>query len=97
MTSLGTRMLAHILSRGARRRIVGHVLGDPAIRSVQEDAVIVVGEGVAADIDEGLQRLGLAKAMATSDPQIMAGAPCFQVTRIPVHDIADLIANGDKV
>jgi uncharacterized protein (DUF433 family) len=54
-------------------------------------------EGIAADIDEGLQRLGLAKAMVTSDPQTMAGAPCFAGTRIPVHDLADMMANGDTV
>jgi uncharacterized protein (DUF433 family) len=25
----------------------------------------------------------------------MGGAPCFTGTRIPVHDIADMMANGD--
>jgi uncharacterized protein (DUF433 family) len=33
--------------------------------------------------------------MVTSDPAIMGGAPCFAGTRIPVHDIADMLANGD--
>jgi uncharacterized protein (DUF433 family) len=93
--------LAHLtadtLTLGARRRIVGRVLAEPATRSVQEDAVTVAVEGISADIDEGLQRLGRAKAMVASDPQIMAGAPCFAGTRIPVHDIADMMANGDTV
>ncbi len=52
---------------------------------------------IANDFDDGLAKLGLAKAMVTSDARIMAGAPCFSGTRIPVHDIADMMANGDTV
>jgi uncharacterized protein (DUF433 family) len=40
---------------------------------------------------------GFPKAMVDSHPQIMAGAPCFVGTRIPVHDIADMMADGDTV
>ncbi len=91
--------LAHLtadtLTLDARRRIVGRVLAEPATRAVEEDAVTVSVEPITADIDAGLRELSLAKAMATSDPATMGGAPCFTGTRIPIHDIADMVANGD--
>ena len=91
--------LAHLtadtLTLDARRRIISRVLAEPTTNAFQEDAVTVAVEPIAADVDEGLQRLDLAKAMVTSDPATMGGAPCFAGTRIPVHDIADMMANGD--
>ncbi len=91
--------LAHLtadtLTLEARRRIIGRVLAEPAANSVQDDAVTVAVEPIAADVDEGLHQLDLAKAMVKSDPATMGGAPCFTGTRIPVHDIADMLANGD--
>jgi uncharacterized protein (DUF433 family) len=91
--------LAHLtadtLTLDARRRIIGRVLAEPATRAFQEDAVTVAVEPIAADVDEGLHRLGLAKAMVKSDSGTMGGAPCFAGTRIPVHDIADMMAGGD--
>ncbi len=35
--------------------------------------------------------------MVKIDAKTMAGAPCFSGTRIPVHDIADMLAIGDTV
>ena len=29
-----------------------------------------------------------------SDQEVLSGAPCFQGTRIPVHDVADMVVNG---
>ena len=93
--------LAHLtadtLTLDARRRIIGRVLAEPTTNAFQEDAVTVAVEQIAADIDEGLHSLDLAKGMVTSDPRTMGGAPCFAGTRIPVHDIADMMANGDTV
>ena len=31
------------------------------------------------------------------DPEILSGTPCIAGTRIPAHDIADMVANGDTV
>lgn len=93
--------LAHLtadtLTLDARRRIIGRVLAEPTARAFQEDTVTVAVEAVAADIDAGLHRLDRAKAMAASDPGTMGGAPCVAGTRIPVHDIADMVTNGDTV
>lgn len=35
--------------------------------------------------------------MIASNKEIMGGTPYFKGTRIPVHDIADMLANGDEV
>ncbi len=48
-----------------------------------------------ADSDAGLEAANLGESMVTSRPDTMGGAPCFAGTRIPVHDIADMLANGD--
>ena len=31
----------------------------------------------------------------TNDEAVLSGIPCIKGTRIPVHDIADMLANGD--
>lgn len=51
----------------------------------------------AADVHECLEALDRAKAQVATDPEIMGGAPCVAGTRIPVHDVADMVANGDSV
>ena len=37
------------------------------------------------------------RVMVTIDKEILQGTPCFTGTRIPVHDIAAMLANGDSV
>lgn len=38
-----------------------------------------------------------AQRFVAIDPEVLSGAPCIKGTRVPVHDIADMIANGDTV
>ena len=38
-----------------------------------------------------------ATAMVRIDPEIMGGDPCFDGTRIPVHDVAELLAAGETI
>jgi uncharacterized protein (DUF433 family) len=33
--------------------------------------------------------------MVSSAPDVLSGTPVFKGTRIPVHDVADMLANGD--
>ena len=40
---------------------------------------------------------GTATSMVHSDPAIMAGAPVFRGTRVPVYLIADLIEQGTSI
>ena len=93
--------LAHLtadtLTLEARRRVIRRVLDEPKMENIREDAVTVAVEPAAVDVREGLETLDRAKAMVAASPEVMGGAPCFSGTRIPVHDLADMIANGDTV
>ena len=93
--------LAHLtadtLTLDARRRIIQRVLNEPKTANFQEDAVTVVIAPVAALVREGLKTLDRAKAMVSASPDIMGGAACFSGTRIPVHDLADMVTNGDTI
>ena len=35
--------------------------------------------------------------MVSCDEAVLSGTPCIRGTRIPVHDIAEMLANGDSV
>ena len=37
------------------------------------------------------------KEMVETREGVLCGAPCFRGTRIPVHDLAAMLANGDSV
>ena len=45
----------------------------------------------------GLTTLEKAKKMVVIDPNVLSGTPCFKGTRLPVHDIAGMVANGDEI
>lgn len=38
-----------------------------------------------------------AQRFVAIDPDVLSGTPCLKGTRVPVHDIADMVANGDTV
>ena len=38
-----------------------------------------------------------AKKMVVIDPNVLSGTPCFKGTRLPVHYIAGMVANGDEI
>ena len=35
--------------------------------------------------------------MITTSKDVLSGTPCFRGTRVAVHDVAEMIANGDDV
>ena len=41
--------------------------------------------------------LAEAKRLVETDDGVLGGTPCFKGTRIPIHDIAAMLANGDSV
>jgi uncharacterized protein (DUF433 family) len=90
-------LTADVLKPQARRRAILSVLNDPGAPLIRDQAVTVEVGAIEAELEEGLAELDDAKAMVSTDPEVMGGAPCFAGTRIPVHDIADLVANGDAV
>jgi uncharacterized protein (DUF433 family) len=44
-----------------------------------------------------LRQLAEAEQMVVSDPEILHGTPVFRGTRIPVHDIAEMLSQGAAV
>ncbi len=87
---------AEILTLEARRRVIGSVLREPRTRLVLDQAVTVEVRPIEAEVEQGLGTLERARAMVTIDKDVLGGTPCIAGTRVPVHDIADMLANGDS-
>lgn len=87
---------ADLLTPKGRRQLVEQLIQQPAVATVREKALIVDVRQIENSIREGLGALEKAQSMVTIDPAVLAGEPCFKGTRIPVRDIAAMIANGDR-
>ena len=74
-----------------------HALHDPEVRVVREHAVSIHVQPIKNDVKRGVTSLERAKKMISSDQEILGGAPCFKGTRIPVHDIAEMLTNEDDL
>ena len=92
--------LAHettaLLTRKGRRLLVRHLLDHPAARTARMGGIAVDLRPIRREVNDGLARLARAQAMVRCDDTVLSGTPCFLGTRIPVHDIADMLANGDS-
>jgi uncharacterized protein (DUF433 family) len=87
---------ADLLTPKGRRRLVKQLLQRPQARRIEESALTVDVRPLESAIRRGLVALERAKRMVTVDRDILSGTPCFKGTRIPVHDIAAMIGNGDR-
>ena len=87
---------AEILSLEGRRRMVRHALDDPEAKMVRENDVAVDLRRLRNDVKRRINSLEKSKKMIVSDQEILGGTPCFKGTRIAVHDIAEMMANGDE-
>jgi len=66
--------------------------------AVSEGGVILIQcKSARKEVEAGLRRLGEARRMVESDPEIMRGAPVYRGTRIPVQAIADMLSQGATV
>lgn len=65
--------------------------------AVWDKVVVVETSVIEAELEEGLAELHAARAMVAADPEVVGGAPCFAGTRIPVHDVAELLGRGEAV
>lgn len=86
---------AGLLTPEGRRRLVRRLLERPGAKTVEENAVTVDLRPMETAIRRGLSTLEKAQKMVVIDKDTLGGAPCFKGTRIPVHDIAEMIAGGD--
>jgi uncharacterized protein (DUF433 family) len=87
---------ADLLTPEGRRRLVKRLLQRPQARKVEENALTVEVRPIENAIRHRLNALERAKKMVAIDNEVLGGTPCLKGTRIPVHDIAAMIANGDE-
>lgn len=87
---------ADLLTPNGRRRLVRQVLQKPRAAKVAESALSVDVRPIESAIRSRRAALERARRTVTVDPDVMDGAPCLKGMRIPVHDIAAMIANGDE-
>ena len=91
--------LAHdttnVITLEGRRRLVRYLLDHPGARTARERDVSVDVRAMKREVRGGLSMLASAAEAVECDKAVLSGTPCFKGTRIPVHDIADMLANGD--
>jgi len=92
--------LAHettdILTLDGRRRLVRYLLDHPDTRTARERGVSVDVRAMKGEVRKGLSMLARARDAVESDPAVLSGTPCIKGTRIPAHDIAEMLTNGDS-
>lgn len=92
--------LAHettaIFTLAGRRRLVRYLLGHLDAETVRLRDVSVDVRSMRDAVQEGLSRLARARETIEADDAVLSGTPCIKGTRIPAHDIAEMLANGDE-
>jgi hypothetical protein len=88
---------ADLLTPKGRRRLVEQLLQKPQARQAEESALTLDVRPIESAIRRGLNSLEKAKKMVAVDRDVLSGTPRLKGTRIPVHDIAAMIANGDEI
>ena len=63
---------------------------------IRTDLVVIDARPAARAVRSGLSQLSKARGNVSSAPDVLGGTPVFKRTRIPVHDVADMLANGDR-
>lgn len=88
------------LPLAARRQVAKAVEQDPGIDAMimsEGSAILIQFKSARKQVETGLRRLADATRMVQSDPEIMRGAPVYKGTRIPIHDIADMLSQRATV
>jgi uncharacterized protein (DUF433 family) len=88
--------MADVLTLRTRRAVVASSIRRPRQSMIRTDLVVIDARPAARVVRLGLSELRKSRAIASSAPDVLSGTPVFKGTRIPVHDIADMLANGDK-
>jgi uncharacterized protein (DUF433 family) len=86
---------ADVLTLESRRAMVAVLIRRPNQPVLRANAVLVDTRPAAKAVRSGLDQLTRARRLVSSAPDVLRGTPVLKGTRIPVHDIAGLLANGD--
>ena len=87
---------ADVLTLHSRRAVVALSIRRPRQSMIRTDVVVIDARPAARAVRAGLSLLSKARGIVSSAPGVLGGTPVFKGTRIPVHDVADMLANGDK-
>jgi len=79
-----------------RRRLFAEIAAAPKRRVVSVGALKVdIGQS-RREVMERVKELRRAERFVSIDPEIMGGNPVFRGTRVPVHQVAELLAKGES-
>ena len=88
---------ADVLTLDGRRRLVRHLFDNPKAKVARDRSVSVDIRLMKSEVRSGLSSLARARRSITTDEAVLGGVACIKGTRIPAHDIADMLANGDDM
>jgi uncharacterized protein (DUF433 family) len=88
---------ADVLTAQGRRAVVATLIRRPRQAVIRTDSVVVDTRAAAKSVRSGLDQLTKARRFVSIAPGVLGGTPVFRGTRVPVHDIADMLSNGDDV
>jgi uncharacterized protein (DUF433 family) len=87
---------AGLLTLRGRRAGVTSLIRRPRQGLIRAGFVVVDARPAAQAVRSGLSLLSKARGIVSKSRDVLGGTPVFKRTRIPVHDIADVLANGDS-
>jgi uncharacterized protein (DUF433 family) len=91
------RRLADRIAPELRRKVFGALADAPRNSVSLEGGLIKIDlRQPRRELAASLRDLRRAQRMVISDPEIMGGDPVFRGTRVPVHLVAELVAQGRK-
>ena len=86
-----------LLTLEGRRCLARYLLEHPDARTARERDVTVDVRTMKDEVRKGLSRLTKARNAVVCDDAVLSGTPCIRGTRIPVHDLADMLTNSDSI
>jgi uncharacterized protein (DUF433 family) len=91
------RRLADRVAPELRRQVFDALAGSPRnVVSLEGGLVKIDLREPRRELATSLRDLRRARRLVVSDPEILGGDPVFRGTRVPVHLIAELVAQGSK-
>jgi uncharacterized protein (DUF433 family) len=89
------RQLADRIAPELRRKVFDALVDSPRnVVSLEGGLLKIDLREPRRELAASLRELRRARRLVASDPDIMGGDPVFRGTRVPVHMIADLVAQG---
>ena len=91
------RRLARDTTPEFRRRLFSEIASAPRKRAVSLGSLKVDLDEPRREVKERLKQLRRIERLVVVNREIMGGNPVFRGTRVPVHQVAELLNNGETV